>query len=292
MLVTIEKIFLKTEITILNSIKLIIMIFIIFTIIFIAYFTYKLITSLLFIYNFPKIITDFKTLTSQYNNICLYWNHMKTLFILPKGNVYYDFNNSEEYFSELNNRVNNIYKYRIKSYKKVSNLYDILLSSSLEQNLSTIDFCLGHKRCYDIKNSPKYLLSNGIESTVNLFAKEIFNYYKDFLKLKNTIKSKSDIINNFIGDKYKILSSNVNHVIIYLEELFFRYFLEDEVNIVNNFYLKIKLLNIIEICFCAALNLFSVLFVYNFVTRIISNVEKSSFRINNSLKRMKIDISN
>ena len=48
----------------------------------------------------------------------------------------------------------------------------------------------------------------------------------------------------------------------------------------------------IEICFCAILNLFSILFVYNFITGIISNVEKSSFRVNNSLKRMKIDISN
>ena len=292
LVVTIDKIFLKTEMTILNSIKFIIMIFIVFTIIFIAYFTYKLIVSLLFIYNFPKIITDFKTLTSQYNHICRYWNHMKTLFIIPNSNVYYDLNNSEEYFSELNSRVNNIYKNRIKRYKKISYLYDILLSSSLDQNLSTIDFCLGHQRCYDIRNSTKYLLSNGIESTVNLYAKEIFNYYKDFLELKNTIKTKDDIKKYFIGDKYKILSSNVNHVIIYLEELFFRYFLEDERNIVDNFYLKIKIMNIIEICFCAILNLFSILFVYNFITGIISNVEKSSFRVNNSLKRMKIDISN
>ena len=292
LIVTIDKIFLKTGKTILNSIKFIIMIFIIFTIIFIAYFTYKLIVSLLFIYNFPKIITDFKTLTSQYNDICRYWNHMKILFVLPNSNVYYDFNNKEEYFSELNSRVNNIYRHRIKSYIKLSNLYDIFLSSSLNQNISTIDFCIGHKRCYVLRNSTRYLLSNGIESAVNLYAKEIFNFYKDYLQLKNTIKTKDDIVKNFIGNKYKVLASNVNHVIIYLEELFFKYFLEDERNIVNNFYLKIKIMNIIEICFCGIFNLFSILFVYNFITGIMSNVEKSSFRINNSLKRMKIDISN
>ena len=262
--------------------------FIIFTIIFIAYFSYKLIVSLLFISNFQIIINDFKTLVSQYNHITRYWNHMKILFVMPNSTTYYDFNMTEIYFRELNSRINNVYKYRIKRYKKISSLYDILLSSSLEQNLSTIDFCLGHQRCYDVKNSKNYLLSNGIESTVNLYAKEISNYYKDYLKLKNNIQSKDDIIKYFIDDKYKILSSNINHVFIYLEELFFQYFLEDEINIVNNFYLKIKVLNIIEICYCVILNLFSIFFVYNYVIGIISYVEVASSRINNSLKRMKI----
>ena len=135
--------------------------------------------------------------------------------------------------------------------------------------------------------SNTYLLSNGIESTVNFYAKEIFNYYKDYLRLKDTIKNKDDIIKNFMGERYNILGTNINHVVIYLEELYFNYFLNDEKNIVNDFYLEIKLLNIIEVCYCALLNLFSILFVYNYITRIIYSVEESSMRINNSIKRMK-----
>ena len=214
---------------------------------------------------------------------------MKTLFILPDTPIVYDFNNTEQYFLNINSRVNNVYKNRIKRYKRISDLYDILLSSSLEQNLSTIDFCLEHKRCNDIKNSNSYLLSNGIESTVNLYAKEITNYYKDFTHIKNSINSIEDIKNYFIDERYFILSSNINHVIIFLEQLAFNLFFQDEIDIVDDFYLKIKILNIVEICYCALLNLFSVLFVYNYITRIISSVEIASSRINNSIRRMKLN---
>ena len=285
---TIEKVLFQTKITMLTSIKLMLIIFIIFTLIFIAYYICKLVISLLFISNFQKIMTDFKILTSQYNHIIRYWNSMKYLFVLPNFRLANDLEKTEEYFTELNNKVNNIYKFRIKRYKKISKLYDILLSTSNRINISSIDFCQNHKRCYDIKDSNKFLLSNGIESTVNLYAKEISNYYKDFFKLKNDIKSKNDIIKFFINDKYQVLSSNINHVVIFLEELYFSYFLEDEKDIVNDFYSKIKILNIVEVCYCAILNLFSVLFVYNYITRIISSVEVASSRINCSIKRMKV----
>ena len=242
----------------------------------------------MFIYNFHDIITDFKDLTYQFNHIIRYWNNMKTLFVLPNAKIPINLNKTEEYFLGLNSKVNYIYKNRMKRYKRIYSLYDIILSSSLDQNVSTLDFCLEHKRCNDIKYSNNYLLSNGIESTVNLYAKEISNYYKDFVAIKDSIKTKQDIIVNFIDDKYRILSDNINHVIIYLEQLFFGYFFNDEKDIVNFFYLKIKILNIVEICYCALLNLFSVLFVYNYITRIIYSVEVASTRINNSIIRMKI----
>ena len=206
---------------------------------------------------------------------------------MPNSTIHYDLNKTEEYFLNINSKVNHIYHHRIKKYKSISYLYDYLLDSSKDKNISKINFCLEHKRCNDIKYSNKYLLYNSIESTVNLYAKEISNYYKDFNDIKNEIKTKNDIINNFIGDRYKILSSNINHVIIYLEELYFNNFLEDEKNIVNDFYLEIKILNIVEICYCALLNLFSIAFVYNYITRIIYSVEEASIRINNSIRRMK-----
>ena len=286
--ITIEKILSKTNITMIYSIKYLIIVFIIFTLIFIVYYIYKLIISLLFISNFQYILNDFKSLTLQYNYIIRYWNLVKTLFILPNATLYHNLNETEEYFTDINNKINQIYENRIKNYKSISTLYDILLDTSKDKNISSIDFCSNHKRCNDIKNSSMYLLTNGIESTINLYAKEISNYYKDFKKVKNTIKNKTDIINNFIDERYTILSSNINHVIIYLEELFFSYFYNDEKEIVNDFYLKIKLLNVIEVCYCALLNLFSILFVYNFITRIIYSVEEGSKRINNSIRRMKL----
>ena len=285
--VTIDKILIITKINMLFSIKILIIILFILTLIFIFYYIFKLIISLLFITNFQNIINDFKILTSQYNNINNYWNDIKTLFILPNFKPGTDLNNSEDYFFNLNNKVLKVYKYRIRKYKRISLLYDKIISSSAKLNMSNVDFCLGRKRCMEIKNSSKFLFSNGIDSTVSLYAKEISNYYKLCLLLKNNIIKKEDIINNYISDTYKVLTSNINHILIYLEEIYFDCFLKDEKDIINNFYLIIKILNIIEICYNVILNLFSIFFIYNFVSRIISTVEVSSTRLNNSILRLK-----
>ena len=285
--ITIDNILFLTRIKMLNSIKTIIIIFIIFTFILVIFYICKIIITLLFISNFQYNIDDFKTLTSQYNHIIRYWNHMKTLFILPNSTIYYEFNETEKYFFNLNNKIYNIYNTRIKRYKKISDLYDIILSSSLD-NISNIDLCFGHRRCEEIKNSNTYLLSNGIESLVNIYSKEISNYYKIYLFSKFNITNKDDIIHTYINEKYQILTNNINHIFIFLEIIYYNYILEDEENIINNFYSIIKILNIIEICYCLMVNLFSLLFVYNFIIKIINNVEVASTRINRSILRMKI----
>jgi len=82
----------------------------------------------------------------------------------------------------------------------------------------------------------------------------------------------------------------LNHIFIFLEEIFFKLFLEDEKSIVDKFYLTIKVVNIIEICYCLLLNLFSVFFIFPFIMKIVSFVENASSRINCSLCRMKIYI--
>ena len=285
--ITIEKIFFQTKVTTLSSVKYLIIIFIVFTLIFLVYYTYKIVISILFISDIRNTISDFKTLTSQYNHVIRYWNLIKTLFILPNTTLYDDLNKTEDFFSNINNNVNYVYNNRIKKYKTISNLYDYILDTTSEKNISSLDFCLEHKKCIDIKYSSIYLLSNGIESTVNIYAKEIFNYYKDYNRVKDTIKNKTDIIKNFMGERYNILGTNINHVFIYLEELFFSCFLTDEKDIINDFYSKIKILNIVEFCYCAILNLFSILFVYNYIARIINSVEEASMRINNSIRRMR-----
>ena len=285
--VTIDKVLFHTKIIMLNVLKILIIIFIIFTMIFLIFYIYKLAISILFINNFQNIINDFKVLTTQYNDVILYWNTIKTIFILPNATIYVNLNETEEHFINLNSKVNNLSNLRIKRYKRISEIYDILLSSSLGQNISTFNFCLDNQRCKDIKNSRNYLLVNGLDSTVIIYGKEIYNYYKDFLLVKNNIKTSKDIINNFLGERYSVLSSNINHVFIFLEQLFFGFFFNDEKDIVNDFYLIIKIMNIVEICYCALLNLFSVLFVYNYITRIIYSVEVASTRINNSIIRLK-----
>ena len=284
---TIDKIFLKTQISMLKSIKIIIIIFIVFTLIFIIYSMYKLLTVFLFIANFDHVVKDFSSMMLQFNEVIRYWNNIKTLFILPQTNHSDNLEETENYFYQINNQVNYIRNNRIGNYKRVKNLYEILSDSSIDLESTGIDFCLGHKRCLMVFYT-KDLLSKDIESTVNLYAKEIENYYKDFYPNKNNIETKEDIIRLFINDKYELLSLNINHVFIYIEQVFLKYFMLDEKDIIDKFHLEVKVLNVIELCYCALLNLFSVFFVYTYINKIIASVEISSIRINESIQRIKL----
>ena len=99
---TIDKIFLKTQISMLKSIKIIIIIFIVFTLIFIIYSMYKLLTVILFIGNFNKVVKDFSSMMLQFNEVIRYWNNIKTLFILPQMNTSDNLNETENYFYQIN----------------------------------------------------------------------------------------------------------------------------------------------------------------------------------------------
>ena len=185
------------------------------------------------------------------------------------------------------NKVNYIRNNRINNYQRVKYLYEILSDSSINLNTTGIDFCRGHKRCSLVFYRDD-LLSKDIESTVNLYAKEIENYYKDYYPNKDKITSKEYIKKLFINDKYELLSLYINHVFIYIEQIFLQYFMDDEKDIIDEFHLEIKVLNVIEICYCAVLNLLSAFFVYTYINRIISSVEISSIRINESIQRIKL----
>ena len=284
---TIDKIFLKTKISMLKSIKIIIIIFIIFTLIFIIYSMYKLLTVVLFIGDFDNVVMDFSSMILQFNEVIRYWNNIKTLFVLPQTNHSDNLEETENYFYQINNKVNYIRNNRIDRYKRVKDLYEMMSDSSYDLNSTGIDFCLGHTRCLAVFYTNN-LLSKDIESTVNLYAKEIENYYKDFYPNKDKIKTKEDIMRLFINDKYELLSLNINHVFIYIEQIFLKFFMQDEKDIINLFHLEVKVLNVIELVYCALLNLFSVFFVYTYINRIIASVEISSIRINDSIQRIKI----
>ena len=82
------------------------------------------------------------------------------------------------------------------------------------------------------------------------------------------------------------MNFNINYV-FFLESFFFNHFLADEEDIISYYFLLIKTLNIVEICYCLLLNIFYFIFVYPYIISIISTVEASSSRINHSILRLK-----
>ena len=276
---TIEKILLFSKVIIIRMIKIILIIFIVFSVIFIVYYIIKIVLGFLAITKIGKMYSDFKVLCSFYNEVIHYWNNLKTLIILPNSIVATDLNNVEKYFNKKKDDVVNILSTRINTYKRISKLYGYIFNSNSTDNLLQANFCDDKKKCYEVINSTQNILLNGLNAAISIYGKEIENFYKDYLEVKDMIASKEDIKKYFIKDKFSILGININHIISHIEEKFFKDFLADEEEIKFRFYNEIKILNLIALLYCIALNLFSLLFVFNYVNKIISLVEISSMRI-------------
>ena len=278
-ILSIEKIILFSKVILIQMVKIIMIIFIIFSIIFIVYYLIKIILGFIIIKKIGQLYDDFKVLCSHYNEVIHYWNNMKTLFILPNTSVYTDLNDVEKYFDQKNNDVLNVISTRINSYKRISVLYYYLFNSKTPEDLLNANFCGNFQKCYDVINSTQNILLNGLNSAVSLYGKEIENFYRDYFEVKNNINNKEDIKKFFIKDTFTILGLNINHIIIHMQARFFSDFLKDEEELNNGFYTEIKIFNIIALCYCIALNLFSLLFVFNYVNKIIAFVENSTMRI-------------
>jgi hypothetical protein len=261
--------------------------FVVFSIIFIVYYIIKIIFGFRIISKIKMLFYDFKILCSHYNEIVHYWNCIKTLVILPNSTIYVNISNVEDFFNGKNKDVLDLVNTRIKSYTKISELYNIILSPYSYEDLLKADFCDGHIKCYQLINSTQNILLNGLYSTVSLFGKEIGNYYKDFNKVKNELNNSDDIKRYFIRDTYLILSLNLNNIISHMQEKFFKNFLEDEKYLIEFFNKEIKILNIIALCYCLLLNLFSIFFVFNYINNINDFVEISSMRINGAFCHLK-----
>ena len=276
---TIDKILLLSKIIIIQVIKIIMIIFIVFSVIFIVYYIVKIVLGFIIIMKIGKLYNDFKVLCSFYNEVIHYWNNMKTLFILPNTQVSTDLYNVEKYFAKKNTDVLNILNTRIKNYKRINILYDYLFNVDSKDDLLAADFCYGQEKCFEVLNSTQNILLNGLNSAISIYGKEIENFYRDYLEVKNNINDKEDIKTFFIKDTFTILGLNINNIVIHIEEKFFSDFLEDEEEIKAGFYTEIKIFNVIALCYCIALNLFSLLFVFNYINKIIAFVENSTMRI-------------
>ena len=276
---TIDKILLLSKVEIIKMIKIIMIGFIIFGIIFIFYYLTKIILGFVIITKIGLMHHDFKVLCSQYNEVVHYWNNIKTLIILPNIKTSLDLINSEAYFNKLNNNVLNLLSNRINNYKRTKKLYSIIFETKTSDDLLEVNFCNEYKKCHDLLNSTKNVLLNGLGSAVSLYGKEIETYYRDYIKVKDIIKTKEDIKKYLIKESFSILNSNIEHIMSLIQEKFFREFIKDENEIKREFITQIKLLNIIALCYCIILNLFTLLFVFSYVNNIMAYVENSTMRI-------------
>ena len=285
----IEKVIIISKPIMIRIIKIIFIIFIILSIVYIAFYIASIVIGFIIIQEIREMYDDFRVLVSQYNEVIHYWNNMKTLFILPNSEVTTDINNIEKFFSSINVNVLNILAGRINNYKRIKILYNYLFNSHTQEELLNANFCGDFKMCYELINSTQNILLNGLNSAVTLYEKAIYNYYQDYIKVKDTISTKDDIKVNFIKDNFIILGINLNHIFSHLEEKFFRDFLEDEKDIANNYQSEIKAFSLISLFYCIILNIYSLIFIFSYINKNIEFVESSTSRIVSSIISLTID---
>ena len=288
----IEKVILISKSIIIRIIKVVLIIFLILSVIYVVFYIISIIIGFIIIKQIRQMYDDFRILVTQYNEIIHYWNNMKTLFILPNTDIRTDIYNIEKYFSSINEEVLNVVSNRMSNYKRLKVLYDYLINSHKEEDLLNADFCGNFAKCFELINSTQNILLNGLNSAIAIYEKEIFNYYNDYLKVKDAITTKEDIITNFIKDNFIILGMNINHIISHLEEKFFKDFLEDEKDIANYYHIEIKTVSLISLFYCIFLNIYSLLFIFNYINKNIEFIESSTFRIVSSFCHMKKKIQN
>jgi hypothetical protein len=288
----IENVILISNPILIRIIKIILIIFVVLSIIYIAFYIMSIIIGFNIINQIREMYDDFRILVSQYNEIIHYWNNMKTLFIIPNTTLETNMSNIENDFSSINTNVLNVLSSRIGHYKRVKILYDYLFNSNSQEDLLNADFCGNFVKCYDLINSTQNILLNGLSSAASLYEKEIYNYYKDYLNVKDSILTKEDIKTNFIKDNFIILGMNINHILSHLEEKFFQDFLQDEKDIASKYHLEIKTVSLISLLYCIILNIYSLLFIFSYINKNIEFVESSTFRIVSSFCHMKRKIQN
>ena len=287
---TIEKIIFFSEIILIKTIRYLMTIFIVASLIFIIYYIMKIIFCFIVIKKLRNLYGDFEILCLQYYDMIFYWNKIKTLFILPNIKIEVNLNETEIYFNKLNNDVYNLVSNRIYNYKRTSKFYDILFNLKSSNDLLKDDFCKGYKRCYNIINSTQNILLNGLNPAFSLYAKEAETYYRDLLNFKDKIKNKEDIKRYLIKEKYNQLNANLIHVISFINQKFFELFLIDEKELIKIFYIRTIYLNLISFTYCILLNIFTMFFVFNYLNKVIDFIETSTSRIICSICNFKLKI--
>ena len=288
----IEKVILISRPIMIRMVKVILVIFVLLSVIYVVIYIVSVIIGFMIINEIRNMYIDFRVLVTQYNEIIHYWNNMKTLFIIPSTKTETDIYNIEKYFSSINTEVLNVLATRIGNYKRVKVLYNYLFNSHTQQELINANFCEGSYKCFELINSTQNVLLNGLNSAVALYEKAIYNYYQDFIKVKDTLTTKEAIKSNFIKDNFIILGMNINHLLSHLEEKFFRDFLEDENDIADNYHIEIKVFSLVSLFYCIILNIYSLIFIFSYVNKNIEFIESSTLRIISSFCHMKKKIQN
>ena len=146
------------------------------------------------------------------------------------------------------------------------------------ENLKKV-LCADDNYCLNIFDSKYNIVKKGIDVGLKTVAQVIYNVYKDYSQLKDSITEIENLGKYFITDDYRQIDMSLNFLLTHVEDRCANAFIIDCDNLIKSFNLIIIILNIFIIAFLAIVSIFLTIFIIDKISNLSILIEKSSVRL-------------
>ena len=276
----------KSNKTIVSFIKKHLLILIFLIIITISISVYKILNNIIYNKHSNAFFNDFKIITTRYTYIYYYFITLKSLFILSEKDsrwkewlsIMESMNNN---ISQSNVEYNDIITHKMSSYKKVSELLD-LLQYNQENSSEYIKnkLCPNKVSCHDYLKSSDNIFNSGIDMALKNCFIYINNILLDFKNLKNKTDV-NEIISKITSSEFyefRKLRKAYSNIFYNVQEKIYSSFEEDQYNFRKINKKNIYYLNIISVLLSILIVLFA-FFSGIIISNFISPIKNSIYRL-------------
>ncbi len=260
-----------------SSINLHLWILFLIIVILLIYTIIKIIMTMNYIQKTKQVFLDYSIVTFEYSMIINYFNNLDLIFINQQfgredvldqmqTNIEEQFKNSEE-----------VKKKSIAQYPHVYKVFSELNDGSDEEKLKK-ELCKTDASCLQIFNSNYNMAKNGIDVGLKTVSQIIYNTYKDFQALKDSI-NEIDKVKVFMTDKFIKVDISLNFIFILVEDRCAEAFILDCNDLMNSFKKIIISFNIFVICFIVLGSLLISFLIIGQTTKLSDIIDKSSTRL-------------
>ena len=289
-ILTAELIVDKLKINDIKYIKIILWLIIVILIILVIYFFIKIIVTTNFIESFKNLFEHYSIITCQYSMVLNYYNNLVLLLINKDLGKEYILAGMSKSMEEQNKKSDKIRSEYLKNYKSVYSLFAALNRKQNDTSITNFEdvLCKNDIYCRRVLNSKYNIVNNGVNVALKAIVQEIDNYFHDYLKVKDNIKSFENITFYFIDIKYRQIDMSLNFLLSLVEERTSDVFLAEVNQLNNSFNTKIIILNIAIISLSAFISLMLMLIVIKSILEVLAIIENSTTRINKSICLIKV----
>ena len=277
-LLTADKINEKLKIIDINSIKLFLRIIFIVVLILLVYAFSKIIVTMNYLKKTKQMFLDYSIVTFEYSMIINYFDNLNLILVnkdLGRTDVLDGMQTDVEAQFKKSEEV------KMKSIAQYPNVYEMFSALNNADDIENLKkvLCEDDKYCLNIFDSKYNIVKKGIDVGLKTVAQVIYNVYKDYLQLKDSITEIENLGEYFITDDYKQIDMSLNFLLTLVEDRCANAFIIDCDNLIKSFNLIIIVFNIFIIAFLAIVSIFLTIFIIDKISNLSILIEKSSVRL-------------